>query len=46
MWENTQQITGHYVSFSEILRLKKAMSKRAVFCFKTAFICYVWKECK
>jgi hypothetical protein len=32
-----------YDLFSQIVRLKKAMSKRTLFCFNTAFICNVWK---
>ena len=32
-----------YDLFSQIVRLKKAMSKRTLFCFNAAFICNVWK---
>jgi hypothetical protein len=45
-WETIQWIIWHYDLFSQIVHLKKAMSKWMFFCFNASFICKVWKECK
>jgi len=33
-----------YDLFSQIVRLKKAMNKRTLFCFNAAFVCNEWKS--
>lgn len=45
-WKNTKLLVCNYDLFSQIIHLKKTMSKRTFLCFSTAFICNMGKECK
>ena len=45
-WETKQRLTCHYDLFRQIIHLKKAMSKRNLFCFNAAFIGNMWKGCR
>jgi hypothetical protein len=44
--EKQHRFICHYNPFSQTVRLKKTTSKRTFFCFRTACICNVWKECR
>jgi hypothetical protein len=41
-WETAQWILCQYDLFDQILRLKKAMSKRTFFGLNAAILCNVW----
>jgi len=44
--ETMQRLICHNNTFSQIVRSKKAMSKRNIFLFIATFICNAWSECK
>jgi hypothetical protein len=43
--QELNELTRYYDLLSQIVRLRKAISKRTLFSFNAAFICNVWKEC-
>jgi len=45
-WENVQWLACHYDLFSQIVYVKKAMSKQIFFCLNKDFIWIVLRACK